>query len=63
MKKLLRINDISEMLGVSVSTINRMIARKEIPVFKLAGRNCFDIDDIRKWILSLKKRAQAGRGK
>lgn len=46
----LRVNDLTEPLGVDDKTIYRMAARGQIPSFRLGGAIRFDPQEIAKWL-------------
>jgi len=55
--------EVASWLGVSVSSIDRMVARGEIPVVQLGsderrGRVIFPKEDLKKWIEGKKKPAK-----
>lgn len=53
-KKLLDVKEVAEMLGVSTVTVHRLKKEGKIPYIKIGGSLKFDIEDINKWIDSLK---------
>ena len=58
MKKLLTIDELSHMLGISKSTLYRWVHYEFIPHIKLGSAVRFDEDAVCKW---LKKRENPGR--
>lgn len=48
--KVLTLAEVSKYLRVSRVTIYRMIRRKDIPAFRLAGSWRFNIEDLERWI-------------
>lgn len=48
--KVLTLAEVSRYLRVSRVTIYRMIRRKDIPAFRLAGSWRFNIEDLERWI-------------
>lgn len=58
--KVLTIPEVSEYLRVSRVTIYRMLRRKDIPAFRIAGKWRFNIEDLGRW---MEKESQAGEPK
>jgi excisionase family DNA binding protein len=53
MKKLLNINDIVTILGLSKSGVYRLVQTRRIPFIKISGKAVrFRQDDIEQWLLS-----------
>jgi excisionase family DNA binding protein len=48
--KVLTLTEVSNYLRVSRVTIYRMIRRKDIPAFRLAGSWRFNVEDLERWI-------------
>lgn len=48
---LLTINEVAEMLKISVSTLYRWVNKREIPFVKLGGKLRFNEDEIKTFIL------------
>jgi excisionase family DNA binding protein len=42
---------VARMLGLSSETIRRMVARGELPAYRVAGRLRFDTREIRDWLV------------
>ena len=53
-KKVMRLEDVAECLGLSKATIYKMVHLKQIPYYKSQGGKLtyFDREDIEKWALS-----------
>lgn len=49
-KKFINIGETINLLGLSRPTINRLIARGEIPSYKVGKRRLFDRDELAEWI-------------
>ena len=50
MQKLLDVNGVADLLGLSVKTIYMRICKKTIPYIKIGASVRFDPEEIRKWI-------------
>lgn len=53
-KKILNIDEVSSLSGLSKSTIYKMCSSRKIPYFKQAKHNFFLREDIEKWLLQNK---------
>ena len=51
MKNLLTVQEVAEMLKISVSTLYRWVNKREIPFVKLGGKLRFNEDEIKTFIL------------
>ncbi len=51
MKNLLTIQEVAEMLKISVSTLYRWVNKREIPFVKLGGKLRFNEDEIKTFVL------------
>ena len=51
MKNLLTVQEVAEMLKISVSTLYRWVHKREIPFVKLGGKLRFNEDEIKTFIL------------
>ncbi len=51
-KKFIKIAEVVELLSLSRPTINRLIARGEIPNYKVGKRRLFDRDELIEWVRS-----------
>jgi excisionase family DNA binding protein len=60
MQKVLTLPEVSQYLHVSRVTIYRMLKRKDIPAFRIAGKWRFNIEDLGHWI---ENESQAGEPK
>ena len=49
-KKFITIAEVVELLSLSRPTINRLIARGEIPNYKVGKRRLFDRDELIAWV-------------
>jgi excisionase family DNA binding protein len=45
----LRVNDVRELLAISDSSLRRMLRRRTIPHYKVAGQIRFDPGELRSW--------------
>lgn len=50
MRKKIDIQELSEMLGVSVNTIYSWISQRKIPYIKVGRLVRFDVDKVEKWL-------------
>ncbi len=48
--KLMKINELSEVIGLSESTIYKYTCEKRIPYIKINNSVRFSVDDIEEWI-------------
>lgn len=48
--RLLSLDEAAEILGVSVGTLRRMIARRELPFLKVSGQYRIPSTELRKWV-------------
>lgn len=48
--KFLSVGQVAEMLGVAKVSIYRLVARREIPVYRFMRRICFKESDVLAWI-------------
>jgi excisionase family DNA binding protein len=53
-KKFITLAETMKMLSLSRQTINRFIARKEIPNYKVGKRRLFDPEELVEWVKSHK---------
>jgi len=51
MKNLLTVQEVAEMLKISVSTLYRWVHKREIPFVKLGGKLRFNEDEIKTFVL------------
>ncbi len=51
-EKYLTVRETSELLRISVSTLNRLIHRNKIPSYKVSYRRLFDKDELVEWVKS-----------
>ena len=51
MKNLLTVQEVAEMLKISVSTLYRWVNKREIPFVKLGGKLRFNEDEIKTFVL------------
>jgi excisionase family DNA binding protein len=58
--KVLTLPEVSQYLHISRVTIYRMLKRKDIPAFRIAGKWRFNIEDLGHWI---ENESQAGEPK
>ncbi len=49
-KRLININELSEYIGLSTSTIYSWVSQRRIPFVKLGGLTKFDLQRIEEWI-------------
>jgi excisionase family DNA binding protein len=57
-KRLLKIDELSEMIGISVSTIYTWVSEERIPVHKLGRAVRFDPVEIESWLKEKKRDAR-----
>lgn len=50
MRKLININELSEMIGVGVGSIYNLVSMRRIPFVKIGRLTRFDLDMINEWI-------------
>jgi excisionase family DNA binding protein len=55
-KDLLSVNEASELINLTVSTLYSKVSRREIPVFKKGKRLYFSYAELQEWIKSGKKK-------
>jgi excisionase family DNA binding protein len=55
-KQVLKTNEVSALTGLSISTLRKLTAKRQIPHYKSRGGkvNFYDKDEITKWMLSCK---------
>jgi excisionase family DNA binding protein len=58
--KVLTLSEVSEYLNVSPVTIYRLLRRRQIPAFRLAGNWRFNIEDLALWMESQSNKFEAG---
>jgi excisionase family DNA binding protein len=49
-KKYLTVRETSELLRISVSTLNRLVNQHRIPSYKVSYRRLFDRDELVEWV-------------
>ena len=49
-KKLIDVNELAAMLGVSIHTIYSWVSEKKVPYVKIGRLTRFDLETIHKWI-------------
>lgn len=50
MKITLSVNEVAELLGISITTVYTMVRNNEIPYKKMRGRIIFHRETIEKWL-------------
>jgi excisionase family DNA binding protein len=58
--KVLTLSEVSDYLNVSPVTIYRLLKRKRIPAFRVAGNWRFNIEDLALWMESQSNNFEAG---
>ncbi len=58
--KVLTLSEVSDYLNVSPVTIYRLLRRRQIPAFRLAGNWRFNIEDLTLWIESQSNKFEPG---
>ena len=58
---LLTIPDVAKILGISQSSVHRLIAKRQIPSFLLGGMRRFDPAQLHRWIIKKNKDITEGR--
>jgi excisionase family DNA binding protein len=48
--KLLSLREVADLLRVARVTIYRLVARRALPVYRIARRLCFREHDVREWL-------------
>lgn len=54
-KKFIDVKELSKIIGLGVTTINKYVMKGEIPSYKVGGRRLFDKDEIIEWMKSHKE--------
>jgi excisionase family DNA binding protein len=49
-KRCLTLKDVSAITSLSIATLNRIIARRELASYKLAGRRLIDAESLEKYL-------------
>jgi excisionase family DNA binding protein len=60
LSKVLTLSEVSDYLNVSPVTIYRLLKRKRIPAFRVAGNWRFNIEDLALWMESQSNNFEAG---
>lgn len=56
MREIVKLDELSEYLNISKSTLRNMVKKKEIPYFRIGNRIRFDMKDINDWVIESKER-------
>jgi excisionase family DNA binding protein len=56
--KLLSVGKVAEMLGVATVTVYRIVARRELPVYRIARKIAFKESDVIAWVEKCKTEAR-----
>jgi excisionase family DNA binding protein len=54
-QKYIDIEELSELLHISTSTINRWVKKRAVPTYKLGSRRLFNKEEILKWMSEKKE--------
>ena len=58
--KVLTLSEVSDYLNVSPVTIYRLLRRKQIPAFRLAGNWRFNVEDLALWMYGKSNKFELG---
>jgi excisionase family DNA binding protein len=58
--KVLTLSEVSDYLNVSPVTIYRLLRRKQIPAFRLAGNWRFNVEDLALWMEGQSNKFESG---